>query len=264
MVVIQAAGKGNRMGLPEGISKCSITIDPISGASSVVLLIEQMRRVCGEKEFIIVLGYGADSVVKSIKESLSYKDINIKYMYNPRYEDGCYFTVECAYPSLLSGESPVYFIEGDSIYTDSVVREIHKDQRSCSAVRCYDYLTTRSVAVLQSSTFSPVSLYVYDPTHEIEMSQFHKLGVNVYDSMQLWKITDKVLLKESFEELKDQSDRIPNEATNLLIFNQYISHGGKIIPRLVSDPDGWINLNTKEDVERARNYRRSMYPCESV
>ena len=76
LVIILAAGKGSRMGLPEGQSKCGVIV-PGLNRSSVDRLIDQFY-LRGERQFVVVLGYGAESVVESISDHKNH----IKFVYN--------------------------------------------------------------------------------------------------------------------------------------------------------------------------------------
>ena len=86
MVIILAAGKSSRMRLKD-ISKCAIKINDED--TSVSRLIRQFE-LCGEHEFLIVIGHSCHCLVDSLRltDRLFNPQTKIHYIYNPDVDRG--------------------------------------------------------------------------------------------------------------------------------------------------------------------------------
>lgn len=254
MLVIMAAGKGTRMGLPEGVNKCSLPLSENKFDTSVNRLIKQFNQTVN----VVVVGYGAESVTDSIDlgylSSSSLTKIHI--VHNPLATNfGSGYTLYCAKEYIknycIEGDDPVcYFAEGDSVYSDEVVNKFMCSRDSSVLVRSPCYLSNRSVAVLDR--FCQVQSMIYDTSHKFNFQELSKIqckdGIEVSESMQLWKICG-TRAKKSFV---DKLTRDPR-GTNLSPFLEIASEG-LFKTCYISDEfsEGWANLNTKEDYEKTK------------
>lgn len=254
MVIIMAAGRGSRMGLKEGTSKCSIHLDDFTKVCSVSNLINKFLRLGIDENFTVVVGYSSTHLVDSINRSKD-KSANVTYIYNNFWEDyGSGYSLSTAW-STIQEDEPLYVVEGDSVFSRDNLSLISSCQNSSCLVRSKSYLSNRSVAVLTNS--DRVSAFVYDSTHSVDFSELSETNLEVYDSMQLWKVSpsDTKLFKTILERI----DRNYNEGgssgfkdqTNLVPFNRMINLTPMNFVE-TNDPEGWVNLNTKEDIKKAK------------
>lgn len=256
VVIIMAAGRGSRMGLKEGMSKCSICLDDFTKVGSVSNLINQFLRLGIDKNFTVVVGYASTHLVNSINRSKD-KGVNVTYVYNNFWEDyGSGYSLSTAW-STIQDDEPLYIVEGDSVFSDHNLNLISSYSVSLCLVRGKDYLSSKSVAVLSHGI--KVMAFLYDSTHMTDFSTFTQTNLDTYDSMQLWKINRddvkqfKRILKDINQDYLNYGSSGFKDQTNLTPLNRMISHGLSISYIETDDPDGWVNLNTKKDIEKAKN-----------
>lgn len=251
MVVILAAGKGSRMGLRDGVSKCSVTLP--DGRSSVRRLIDQFINL-GEKDFVVIVGYGAESVVKSVG---NVTEASVCFVYNGNYDTrGCEYSLSCSAP-ILDINKDLIIVEGDLVTTASNLEAITQYHDNAVLVRPSSHLCDRSVAVVCSDDNRQVLKFLYDKCHTFDMKSLEKIVPQIYDSFQVWKISSgsslvdfKYLLKLYKEFADDESsDKDYKFESGLLSINEFVTrHVMSTV--LVPDPDKWINLNSKDDIDR--------------
>lgn len=255
MVIIMAAGRGSRMGLEEGRSKCSIDLNG-SYLCSVSNTINQFVRLGIDKNFVVVTGYSNIHLVSTINFSKD-KTANVTYIYNNFWENrGSCYSLVTAWSTIQENE-PLYIVEGDSVFSDDNLNLISSCEESSCLVRSGGYLSSRSVAVV--TNFDKVSVFMYDSTHSTDFSKFNEINLKTYDSMQLWKISSsdtklfKRILKEVSQNYIDYGSSGFKDQTNLVPLNRIISLGVTMNFVETEDPDGWVNLNTKEDIQKAKD-----------
>lgn len=254
MLVIMAAGKGTRMGLPEGINKCSLPLSENKFDTSINRLIKQFKQTVN----VIVVGYGAESVVNSIDSGYLFSNplTKIHIVHNPLSETcGSGYTLYCAKEYIesycIKGDDPVcYFAEGDSVYSNEVIDEFMNSEDSSVLVRSPRYLSNRSVAVLDRGR--RVQSMIYDTSHEFNFQELSKIqckdGIEVSESMQLWKICGTRVKKSFVDKLVEDP-----HSTNLSPFLEIASEGLFKTHYLGDEfSEGWANLNTKEDYEKTK------------
>lgn len=261
MLVIMAAGQGSRMNLGEGINKCSMILPGIN-MTSIDRLISQFD----QKINILVVGYGSQSIIDNLKESTLESITRI--IYNPYYDKyGSGYSLSCALDSISyyikNDDDPIFFVEGDSVYSDDVVSEFKYDSSRLSSseegsvlVRNPSYLSDSSVLVISNNTDHVLS-FVYDPSHTIDFSAYGMIsntdGINFYDSMQLWSI-GRDARSEFIKNIVPTNHLInignPNK-TNLYPFIRY---NNMSINYFYDDPNktNWVNLNTREDINKVK------------
>lgn len=249
-----AAGKGTRMGLPEGVNKCSIPLSRNKYDTTINRLIKQFDQEVN----VVVVGYGAESVINSISPDYlggdSSKKVHI--VHNPLSEIcGSGYTLYCAKELInnycITGDEPCcYFAEGDSMYSDEIVDEFCYKTSSSVLIRSPRYLSSRSVAVLERDR--RVLSMIYDTSHQFNFQELSKINCNdrieVYESMQLWKICGDQAKKTFIDNLTNNP-----YSTNLSPFLDLIPEGLLETHYMSNDcSERWINLNTKEDVKTAK------------
>lgn len=254
MVVILAAGRGSRMELKDGVSKCSVTLP--DGRSSVRRLIDQFVNL-GEKEFVVVVGYGAESVVKSVGNVIG---ASVCFIYNGNYDTrGCEYSLACSAP-ILDINKDLIIVEGDLVTTESNLEAIVQYHDNSVLVRPPEYLGDRSVAVICSEGNRIVLKFLYDKSHCFNMKTLERIVPEIHDSFQIWKISSGSSLKdfkellETYKERADSSssDKDYKFAPGLLSINEFTTrHIMKTVT--VPSPDEWMNLNSQDDIERLRN-----------
>ena len=266
MVIILAAGKGTRFGLPEGVSKCSVKLNNEYHESTVARLIRQFYRINDEKRFTLVVGYGHDTVINSVKDNRKYyEDAQIDIIINNNYDK-----YACGYSLYLSCDSvgrlslfscqQIYIAEGDSVYSDECIRLICDTPRSCCLVRDPSFINTSSVVVTTDKETGRVINFLYDPNHQINYNNYKTMidctgTQSVHESMQLWKI-----VKNTYGFYKCLMKLIGHEnfatLTDLYPLMQYISSVSDIFIVPVSHQNGntyqsWVNLNSSKLLEIA-------------
>lgn len=263
MVVILAAGQGSRMGLEEGVSKCSVKLP--DGRSSVRRLIDQFKSL-GETKFVVVIGYGSDSVVKSVGTD---HQVDVSYVYNGNYSDrGCNYSLACAEGSIDSREN-VIVVEGDLVTSDDNLQTIVDSTESAVLVRPPCFLSEKSVAVICDDDCTQVLKFVYDKSHHFKMQDLPEIFSQVFDSSQVWKISrDNVLsFKNLLAYYKDacdfeNCDEVFRMESGILSLNN-LALSTKMRPLYVPSPDNWVNLNKSSDIELLAK-EDSWYSVESM
>lgn len=259
MVVIMAAGRGSRMGLPEGVSKCSVTIGWCEKQElcSVTRLILQACNFSSERDFTVVVGYGSESLIQKI-EDFDFGDykVNIKFCINKEWSiSGSGRSLQkglCAAFSdtEIKEDESLYLLEGDAVYHNSSIQLLFQSQSTCVSVRSEDYLTESSVAVLTHPLVHQVLLFLYDKTHQTQMGVLKNLGMKVFDSMQAWKLKGRSDIMTLYYVLADCTE---DSSTNLDGLNlAFAMRDLKMTYCLSEDSEGWVNLNTSEDLIRAQ------------
>lgn len=260
MVVILAAGKGSRMNLKGNVSKCSVTLPDGSGDSSVARLVRQFKSL-GETKFVIVVGYGAESVVKSVEvNGESIPEVDITWIYNGKYETrGCEYSLACAASSIEEEDDHLIIVEGDLVTTRNNLATIVETPSTSVLVRDKNLLCKKSVAVLCDDEGVRAIKFLYDKSHELDMSLLRHLTDNVYDSFQVWRINkdDLMEFKSRLSSYKRYADDISSGkdfkmASGLLTINSLILDR-PMNALHVPDPNSWINLNSESDIDLLNN-----------
>lgn len=243
------------MKLKDKVSKCSVKIDDME--TSVSRLIKQFYKY-GQDTFVIIVGYGRESVIEGVQDSLTGFSATMSYQFidNPNYDKfGCEYSLSClTKSSFLTMDSDLIIVEGDLVTSDDNIKSICENSGTCILARPSRYLSKRSVAISCSNRNSTVvSRFIYDPSHKIDFSKYQ----NYFDSMQVWKIRDKdlptfcSLLSRYRSECDEGTSECPS-ASGLLSINSLCKSVEMKI--LVSQkPDEWMNLNTQKDVQDFKN-----------
>lgn len=257
MVVILAAGKGSRMGLKEGVSKCAVPLPGSDQLTSVSRLINQFY-LYGHREFVVVIGYGGNAVAITTEVPTG---ANVHFVYNPCYlGNGCGYSVACGAslaPSYIKDTYNMIIVEGDTVTSNDNIKYLCTDQKGRSTVLCRssEYLSDRSVAVLADQRTQRVLRFIYDQKHKFDFKNISNVDC-FYDSCQMWKFSyaDALLISEKFNEYKLIADQNPFGAqdSGVFVINQNLFEID-MKARECAKPEEWINLNTKEDFDKLAN-----------
>lgn len=267
MVVVLAAGIGSRFGDSE-ISKCAVPL-PLSYCGKETPITRLVRQFSerGQRRFTVIIGHCCSSVIKALSV-FEDKGLDIRFIYNPYYKTkGCSYSVQKSFnvvgECLKLGE-PLYIVEGDSVYGDSIIDSIVKFNDTCVVTRPGSFMTTRSVGVELIKNSDQVRNFFYDSKHQVNYENLDK--TNIRESMQIWKFLS---LNDLFSSLKRYEHLTNNIETKDFVFqtsgvfqiNDALDYG--LSMRILDASRGlsvsavgkrsaccqWVNINTKEDLE---------------
>lgn len=256
MVVILAAGKSSRMkNLPKGESKCSVLLP--DGRSTVRRLIDQFK-VLGEYNFTVIVGYGAESVVREVGTGECKGEI-VNFIYNGKYDTrGCEYSLSLCAPAINPDNEDLIVVEGDLVTTTENLKRIFDHKGTSVLTRPREFLGRKSVAVLCNDESTRVIRFIYDQLHVFDMKTLSEIRpcLRVYDSFQVWKFSsgedlrDFKFLLEKYRADSDYGckDQEYQFASGLLSINEFIG-SRRIEPLSTAFPEDWINLNSEEDLK---------------
>lgn len=200
MVVILAAGIGSRFGDSE-ISKCAVPL-PLSYCGKETPITRLVRQFSeeGERRFTVIVGHCCSSVIKALSV-FEDKKLDIRFIYNPYYKSrGCSYSVQKSFNVIKevtkSGE-PLYIVEGDSVYGDSVIKSIIEFNGTGVVSRSGSFITSRSVVIKLDKNSDQVRNFSYDSKHQVNYENLDK--TNIRESMQIWKFLSLEKLFNSFK-----------------------------------------------------------------
>lgn len=223
--IILAAGKGER--LKTFIPKCLVSIN------EEILLKRCLDNLCTNniKNVIIVTGYKADMIIKNIGGT--YKNINISYLYNEKYEN----TNNCI--SLLKGlqiiDDDVLIIESDVIFDPDIIKELtsEKHKFSWAVDKFVEGMTGSALVTNREGRITSVKYLT-----EFKPKKYKSVGM-VYIPVEYVK-TLKMWLEDRDNDNQFYDNVIANHLAELPIYIKDIS--GKL----------WYEIDTQEDLEKAR------------
>ena len=253
--IVLAAGVGSRMG-ESTTSKC--LLDIIDGNPSLLYSLSMLYEN-GYKNVSIVIGYQGEMISSYLNEADIPSDMSIRLFYNSNYRDyGSNYSL--ATPAFFLSElymkSPfkLIVVEADSIYDSINFPDINSNwflSRDSSYID-----TRRSVVGMSIKGNGCVDKFVYDQEHR-DVSELYLGDSELYESMQIFSFDTKStkLLLDSltgFIDKVDKGDELLARESDLYSINE-VARIHSLIPIEPPDCDGWINLNSKEDLEKARN-----------
>lgn len=258
-VIILAAGQGSRMKIIG--SKCALSINNETG-SSVNRLVSQLNSQGNNHNIVVVTGFDCNNVVKSIRDQH-----NVKFAYNPYYATlGSAYSLACAYP-YLDQEIPTFILEGDSIYSDDIINDyINNQVNDVNYILSREsrFLNKRSVITLKSLEEGRVLSLVYDPKHKLvpnsknRLGTFTSFGIDAFESMQIWRVDSNCtrvladVLNWVYEIKGDFARQPDTKVINHLICTRGIPFEPILVDWCLEND--WINLNTQEDFELAKEF----------
>ena len=252
--IILCAGIGSRMGFKEGINKCAIPINNTSAIKHTVTALIQSDI----QNIVIVIGYASDSVkdaLKTIKES-----DRITYAENPYFDyHGCNYSLACASNNeKIISSHRLIIAEGDSLLNPTSMQKIiNSDYHTSSLIRDTSYIDyTRSVTAVGEN--KKIMRYEYDTAHTGLPPDLKQNESIIGESMQLWSFSGNTLqhLLKLLQIYKDTALKSNTACLHSGVYsiNQLGAQDNDLnIEPIESDvPDDWINLNTVDDLEKAK------------
>lgn len=267
-VVILAAGRGSRAGgLTEDTSKCVIDLDRTNPIVHTLRSFED----AGVNNAIVVTGYHEAKVRCEVNKLLHRfgSKMNVTFVYNKDYDfHGCEYSLSCASEEMKKYDT-VIITEGDLIMDPSYIKRIVEDKSESGALfRHPDFIIDTKSVVGVRDVKNPdnpdVHNYVYDSTHKSVLDFIYDKSTIIGDSMQVWKFSGKSLgmLVNYLSAYRKEADMIkltegrPYTHNGLHNINKTIKRNPfKAIMVPKSDSEKWFNLNTKEDIEKAKTLK---------
>lgn len=237
--VVLAGGFGTRMGnLPDNINKCTLKV---LEKSIIRHNIDNLARTTFIKKCIIVLGYGAESVIKQLKnDSLSLK---IEYCYQKR-QNGLLPALEEAVQ--LIDDDFLLLLGDEFVYMPNYIQAYKKFQHSnyeciIGVVNKIDIEFLKSNYTLRSNAYGECSNFIEKPS---SMNDNNYIG------------TGNIIFKKN---VKDFVKILTNKGeTDLIDLLNYILQMGGTIGKY-SIGKFYRNINTLRDLEKVQKYMERYY-----
>ncbi len=253
-VVIYAAGIGSRMkNITDYTSKCILDLGGITPLEHTIRSFVN----CGITNVILVIGYYADRVRKTVTEFLKLKHIcaNVTFIMNDKYDyHGCEYSIACAWEAILPYET-VYITEGDMLLDSEDVRVlVESGCESGVLIRDVSYIDPKKSVVACAGQDGKIRRFAYDDTHQSVLDCMPKGMKAAGDSLQMWKFGGSALnrLREAYAEyyFVARKAKQPMKENGLVYINQVC--GQHPIEPVSAKGSRCINLNTAADIEMAR------------
>lgn len=254
-VIIYAAGIGSRMNDENGKkSKCIIDIN---GSTPIRHTIKCFYKA-GIRDFIIVVGFCHEMVITYIQELIKKENINVtmKFAINEKYDfHGCEYSLSCGFEK-SEGYDAVYVLEGDMLLDyDYIAQMVNLDHDDNTVLigKSDNIIESKSVVACGRTT-EKVNYFAYDDSHQM-VSNYMPSDMQILgDSLQMWKFSKDCLIKlkryyHDYFSLAAISS-IEMKENGLVYINKAAKSYG--MTPIVVDGKKAINLNTPEDIERAR------------
>lgn len=245
--VILCAGVGSRIGLHPDVNKCAVTIGKTSPVRYTVKTLQNL----GIQRFVIVVGHAEQSVRDTLFSSRNNADI--VFIKNEKYSfHGCNYSVACGVLASGSDSERLLIVEGDSILHPDSFRQLTDNHVSAaSLIRSCDYIIPRR-SVVAVGEGGQITRYLYDQSHNGMLPDLSENEEVLGESMQLWTFSNaaKVELCGLLQDYKSQAERSDTAMTESGVFSINMLTA-PIAPILSHRPTDWINLNTRDDLEKA-------------
>jgi NDP-sugar pyrophosphorylase family protein len=246
-VIILCAGVGSRMGLAADINKCAADLNGTSAIAHTVAAF----KACGVTDIALVVGHAAQSVRRAIAK----RGLITRFIQNDKYNiHGCNYSVACGVTDALTLQARrVIIAEGDSLlHPDSIAAMVNANQPAAALVRSPDYVSfARSVTAI--GVDGSITRYAYNQDHTDQPPAMDDNEIIIGESMQVWSFSQKPLdnLRRLLREYKNTADgqAAPMSESGVFSINEIAE---PISPIRSSRPEHWINLNTAQDIKKAR------------
>lgn len=246
--VILCAGLGSRMGLPENINKCAIALNGTSAVRHTVSILLEL----GYKEILIVVGHAEAHIRDAVADMP--QSASLKFILNDKYNfHGCNYSTACGVLAVSKKTSKVLIIEGDSLHHPESIQKIADTKESAaSLIRSGDFIDPyRSVIAIGNN--NKISRYFYDREHVGTLPSLHENENIIGECMLLQSFSGSALeelrmLFQSYKNIADKSKEPMSESGSYSIDMIKAS----IIPIMSKHPKCWINLNTQDDLKKAK------------
>jgi len=261
--VVLCAGVGSRMGLPSNINKCATSFNNTSSVRHTVTALLN----AGVKHIVVVVGHAEESVRNALADVPFFNDeqANIHFVVNEHYNfHGCNYSVACGLLSLFNAVDRVIIAEGDSLLHPNLISQVVESSKSKIAValvRNPSYINPLRSVIAIGGENEKITRYAYDQSHTGELPTLTENESILGESMQLWAFSKNALkeLSEIFYSYKLEAD---NSNTAMLESGVYsinnISVSIPIETIIANEPiasNGWLNLNTLDDLRKAEEIK---------
>lgn len=254
--VILAAGEGQRMAKSLGktflgYNKCTTTL--LNGETLISRHIKHIAEIDLESEIVIVIGHGAPTVVSEVVSFVStdktlYGRLKIRFVYNQNHKDGgCYSSLVEALQVVPKNDA-VTIIEADSFYftnhikntIDKIKMKLHIEEDAfVSVLPINEECKSHVYAVTVADNITVPHEVSFFSTSEDKIPEIYPC--RFYPSLQIWTVINREKFEKSLFE---------KGSYGFSGFNNLISYYDGKVELLISDDDpGYVNVNTKEDIE---------------
>jgi choline kinase len=245
--LILAAGTATRMHpLTLDRAKCVL---PLGETTSIRYQLECLA-ACGIDEAVVVVGWKAEQV--EAEATAAQRAPRVRFVHNPFYDfHGCECSMSLAHAALADASS-VLIVEGDLLMPPALFRTLLEHPSPTAVLmRRVEIDPRRSVVVLGRD--ERVSAFVYDQSHQDVLALVPDQSAILGESLQVWKFGGDGLtqLLAAFRAFQANLGATPDLRNGLYSINQALPRAA--MAAVAADDAEWINLNTVEDLERARS-----------
>jgi len=248
--VVLCAGVGSRMGLPINVNKCAIQINETSAVRHTVVSLINI----GCELIVIVVGHAQESVKEALREINVPGNCELQYVFNEYYGyHGCNYSVACGVLYAAERFNNVVITEGDSLLHPDSFRQVGcSDTNAALLIRAESFIDPgRSVVAIGIE--GQINRHYYNQEHTEVLPALTSNEFILGESMQLWSYSDEPLQQlylnlKAYKEMADKS-KTPLLESGVFSINMVDS---PIVPVISSNPTLWINLNTQDDLVKAR------------
>jgi choline kinase len=245
--LILAAGSGTRLHpITLDTPKCLVDVGGLTPLQHLLACLH----ACGVEEAIVVIGFMADRVQATIGPRCA--GVNVRYVHNRRFDfHGCEHSMSLAHDAIADASSLI-IVEGDLLMPAPLFSAIAQHPSDNAVLIRRDTINpTRSVVVLGRE--DRVSRFVYDGSHQDVYRLIPDRSEILGESLQIWKFSGVGLaaLVTAFRDFQTAlSPSVPDTRNGLFSINRAVAAAPMhVVP---TDTDQWINLNTVDDLHKAR------------
>jgi choline kinase len=248
--IILCAGVGSRMGLRQkDINKCALPIGKTTPIRHMTTALLQS----GVDRIVIITGFAAESVMSALSKSAQPE--RISFINNQFYDyHGCNYSLSCSTDSeYMMNAQRLIIAEGDSLLHESSIAKLVNSKASrASLLRDSSFIDyTRSVIAIGKR--KKITRFEYDTNHTGLPPVLSDNENLIGESMQLWSFTSDASagLKKLLQEYKNLAEKSKTPLTHSGVYS-INKLGVSILPVFADKPDEWINLNTEQDLKKAK------------
>lgn len=203
--------------------------------STNCLLYQIVSRVKDYDQIIIVGGYKYADLVAYVE---SLQDKRITLVYNEHFVDyGSGYSFYLGLKAVDADVDEITFVEGDLYYDTESFEKMQKADGSVLCVNHELILSNKAVVLYFDTNHRPH--YIYDTSHKA--LQINEPFEAIYNSGQMWKFSDAVLMRGVVAQLSDKEQ----QGTNLIIIQNYLNrYQGNLA---IVPVNTWYNCNTITD-----------------
>ena len=237
--IILAAGVGNRLRpLTDKLPKCCV---PIANKSLIRRIIEQLLQKSPQMKISIAGGYLIDSLrseVVEYKESVSIVE-NVNYATTNNMES-CRLVLDT-----LSFTKPILIINGDCIYSDSIVHQMIDVKGDCIGVDSSEYFEENMKVRIRNQRIVDIAKTLPDQSDTITSIDFYSFEISAAKS--LYGIMMEYHAKNDL-----------NQWTEVAI-RSLLLHTPHIVKPLDIRGNNWVEIDNQDDLDRAERLWTNVY-----